>query len=537
MARTVTREIPAWRRAAARAANPGLASILVAIAAFAWLWFVVSPATRHTNDTDATATVLYFERIVHGQRLEAFFPTTPKPLLTLIYGLAWTLTGDWRSLTILTMTAGAAAAGMLARLTGRLAGPAAAIVAVVALLAWPSFQLEVAGANSFVWGLALWLAAALLITAQRPHPWLAGIALALAGLARTETVWLLGAVTLCLGVAALLAARRHEAADLRLGLPLLLGWAAIPLACLHDVLLAGQPLYWLGVPAGYTALTYPDLAAQPPLEMIKHELAHYRGAIVPLVLAAAGLGWLALSRRRALGFATFSLAGGVLATLVVLAWRAIYISPRYYEEADAAILFLAAIGLGKLLALPFDLPRLRLGGRLASLAPPVLGAVLIGATVVAVVPKGTIDAPTQSLGSSYAALETQMPALETLLAGARGDTVAVAGVGYPVSDPAGCRVFVPRVFVPTVSIEAGVPLTAIGDSFLAFRDRDYSELQPGQWVLHIASADGASGPYAPFERSRAGALALGGRSVWLVPVVADPAAGVWLIRVDALGLA
>jgi hypothetical protein len=32
--------------------------------------------------------------MIHGLRLESFLATTPKPLLTVIYGATWTLLGD-----------------------------------------------------------------------------------------------------------------------------------------------------------------------------------------------------------------------------------------------------------------------------------------------------------------------------------------------------------------------------------------------------------------------------------------------------------
>ena len=197
---------------------------------------MVQPLAGAANDTDAAATVLYFDRIIHGQRLEAFVPTTPKPLLTLIYGVAWNLTHGWRALTVLSIGVGATAVAMAARLAARIGGSAAAVVVVLGLLAWPDFGLEVAHANSFVWGLALWLLAGVLITADTPRPWLAGLCLALAGLARTETVWLLGAVAVCVAWMGLRALRGGDRSQLQLTLPLLVGALAIPIAAAGLVL-------------------------------------------------------------------------------------------------------------------------------------------------------------------------------------------------------------------------------------------------------------------------------------------------------------
>jgi hypothetical protein len=112
----------------------------------------------------------------------------------------------------------------------------------------------------------------------------------------------------------------------------------------------------------------------------------------------------------------------------------------------------------------------------------------------------------------------------------------VPGANYPIVDPTACRIFVPRQLAGIISVETGAPLTALGDSYLAFRDGSYP-LKPGQWVLHIAAADlapGASpGVYAPFEVSSPTPLvAADGRRVLVVPVLADPEQGLWLDRID-----
>ena len=158
------------QRAAGWIRGPAGLSALVAVIAAVVLWLVIQPLARATADTDAAASVMYFDRIVHGHRLEAFFPTTPKPLLTLVYGLAWSLTHDWHSLAVMTLMVGALGVGLAARLAARLGGIAAAAFVAVGLVAWPTFRLETADANSFVWGLALWLLAGVLITAERPRP-------------------------------------------------------------------------------------------------------------------------------------------------------------------------------------------------------------------------------------------------------------------------------------------------------------------------------------------------------------------------------
>lgn len=523
------------RRLGVLARNPWVLAGLAGLLGAAVLWIVVQPLAGVVNDTDAATTVLYFDRIVHGQHLEALTPTTPKPLLTLIYGVAWTVTGDWRTLTVLTVLAGGAVVAMAARLAARLGGIGAAAIVTIGILAWPDFALEVGRGNSFVWGLALWLLAGVLMTADRPRPWLAGFALLLAGLARTETIWLLAAAMACGAWVGIQAIRGADRAQLRTALPLLLGALALPLACLHDFLLTGRPLYWLGVPGAYTALAYPDLKSISPLEAVRKEIVYFEPAAALLLLALVGGVWLMLSRRRAMAVTLAFLAGGVLLTLVLLAWRAIYISVRYYEEADAAILLAAAVGAAALIGWSLE----RVPGRAAGcdrpriFAPGLIAAVLAIGVVAVDVPLGTVDGQVAPSRQAYAALETAIPNLSSLLVGAEGKTTTVRGANYPVADMSSCRVFVPRPFVPVVSVETGVPVTALGDSYLGFRDGKYP-LKPGQWVLHIAAVDGSGGVYAPFEHALPTVLeAADGQSLSIVPVMADPQRGLWLDRVDA----
>ena len=91
----------ALRRPVAQTRYPWVLAGVAAAVAAVFLWLVVAPLGRVTNDADSTASVLYFGRITSGHGLEAFLPTTPKPLLTVIYGALWWLTHDWRSLTVI----------------------------------------------------------------------------------------------------------------------------------------------------------------------------------------------------------------------------------------------------------------------------------------------------------------------------------------------------------------------------------------------------------------------------------------------------
>jgi hypothetical protein len=536
------------RRRSARVADwmqsPACGSIVIAAIAGVVLWLVIQPLTRATADSDAAASVLYWERIVHGQHLEAFVSTTPKPLLTFIYGLAWSVTHDWNSLAVMTVVVGAVAVGLAGRLGARLGGAPAAAFVAVGLVAWPDFRLEVAEANSFVWGLALWLLAAVLITAESPRPWLTGFALVFAGLARTETVWLVAAAAAAAAAVAIGARHSGDWSRLRLALPPLLGALALPLACLHDYLLTGKLFYWLSVPGGYTALAYPDLKPASPLAVLHREALHYFPLLGLVILAAIGVAWLVSNRSWVVPLAVVTLVGGVMATLVVLGWRDVFISDRYYEEADAAMLLAAAVGGGLIVTGVADRISRRTHGPIApSMARtrPRMRQVALGAVAAALailvaailVPQAAVEPQLARSAQDDAALRVAEPHLGVALAGARGQTMTVKGVLYPVVDPRGCAVFVPRWPLARIAVDTGAPTTALGDSWLAFRGGHYSLLSPGKWVLHIAADDGRGGVYAPFEHSAPTTLAVNGTQLSVVPVFVDDRLGVWLVRIDA----
>jgi len=515
-------------------AHPWALPVLAAVAAVIFLWLVIAPQAGASNDTDAAASVMYFERITGGHHLESFFPTTPKPLLTVIYGLLWSLTHDWRALTIVATGVGAAAVGLATRLALRVADPAAAVFVAVALLLWPDFQTGVAQANSFVWGLGFWALAGVLVTADRPRPWLAGLALLLAGLVRVETVFLLGAVILVAGFEAVRPSLPDRRARVAHVLPLLVGAVAIPLTCLHDWLLTGQPLYWLGVPAGYTALVAPGLASESPRAFLGKLVGRYESAAGLTALAVVGWVWLVVKRRYVVAFALAALAGGVVADLFYLSYRAIFISDRYYDEANAPLTLAAAVGASVLIAV---LARFVVGAR-PSLEWLRSGAVVVAAGLLAFL----LAWPASDVGLSQSLIlsrqaDTGLRSVESTLPGlalgSAGATMTVSGVDYPVTDPAGARIYVPRPLLPRIAVETGIPATVLGDSYLAFRSGNVADvLRPGQYVLHIAGADGQGGAYAPFEIVTSTRLvSSSGTAVWLLPVSVDSTAGVWLVRV------
>src|SRR4029077_20233347 len=129
---------------------------------------------------------------------------------------------------------------------------------------------------------------------------------------------------------------------------LLIAWLALPIQWAHDYLLTGNPFYTLGVPAAYTALLTPPLARISPLSFLHTLIVRYQATPVVIGLAAIGTAYLVVRRRWEILVPLAALTAGVLALLGFLAWRAVYVSARYYEEPGLGLFFAAAIGVGAL---------------------------------------------------------------------------------------------------------------------------------------------------------------------------------------------
>jgi hypothetical protein len=505
-------------RAAVGNARPEVRLGLVAgVVAIAWALLVLDPLGPATIDPDASSSVLYFDRIVSGQRLEAFVPTTPKPLLTFEYGLAWIGTQDWRWLVWLTILVAGVAVGSTAVLVSRLAaarlwdgnaaGLAAAAFVTAALLGSSDLMLEVSRANSLVWALAGWSIAGLAITEAPMRPRLAGVALLLAGLVRFETLAIDAVALAAVGLVA------WRCRQLSLRDPAVVGVAiafgALPIAMLHDWLLSGDPFYWLAVPARYTAIFNPGLA---PIDPIAYAgvLGGRLAAQWPLVaLGALGVyalvrlrEWLALAGIAALGL-------GVAALLVWLAWRGLYISNRYYEPIDLALIVLAAIGIGRPAGMVVGSLRQEHRRVIAVAAAGLAIAAGVAVTWPALPWDRRAATELSDVRRASAHAEALMPDLRGILA---------AGV---------TELLVPSRDVSRVAVETGEPLTRVLNSYAVLLDGGVEALTPGQVVFHDAAADRPAALYRPLEIDNRAMV--GGNTI----VRLDPRAPeIWLLSVQ-----
>ncbi len=507
----------------------GLAALVIAFAgARAWL--------AGTNDADSMSSVLYFQRLISGDRLEVTVLTTPKPLHTLLYGASWSLFHDWRVIVWETIAVHAAGVALAARLATRLAGLPAGVFIATALIVSSGEFAEVSQANSLPWALSGWLVAGLALTSSPRRFGLAGLALFLAGMARLETWLIMAAATaaiLAIGIPWIRSRAPASWPTTRASLPLLLGWLAVPVQLFHDYLLTGNPLYWASVPSAYTSLVTPNLVAVGPLRFAHALIERYGATPWLILLAAVGVIYLARQRRWTILVGMAGLVAGSLVLIGSLALRAVFISDRYYAEPTLGILFAGGLGFGALVMGLSAVARTRGGPPFLLAAILTVGSFGAGGAAMAIAGPGPITPVLAArIVRSQAAsrnLEAVMPRLRQLLAAAGNAAPAASPVltGVTVVDPTQATLYVPRTLQRRIAIELGVPLTRLADSsvFRTAQPRDI--LRSGQYIYHDPLVDAPSRAYRFLEVTRPTTIG----SLSLVPLE-HPAGGYWLLRVE-----
>jgi hypothetical protein len=318
-----------------------LIAALGAIAAIVFAAAVTRPFEGVAIGSDTQSSVLYFQRLASGAQLERFLGTTPKPLLTVVDGSLRFLTGDWRPIAWLALVVYGAAVAATTVLVGRLVGPVGAAFAAVGLVVSPQLFLDAALAYAVSWAL-LWLAVAgLAATAARPSWAVAGLALAAGALSRQEVFLVIG-VTVLIVAWQFIVQRRSGRGGLPATAPVVLALLALPLCLLHDLLLTGDPLYFLSVPA--LGAEGRDVATVG--EAIRRLVAELR--LQPALVLLALVGGLTLLRARAwpltIGLAV--MGPGMAAFFVWVSARGYVSLERYLAPLDLAIVVAAAVGAG-----------------------------------------------------------------------------------------------------------------------------------------------------------------------------------------------
>jgi len=444
---------------------------------------------------DAASSVLYFDRLASGQRLEAWVATTSKPLQTLLDGALYSVFGDWRSLSVVGTVEYAAMVALAAALAWRVAGPVAAGLAGVGLIG--SAQLLEDGALAYAtpWAVLLWAIAGLALArgasgsvgggADRGtgtasgvgaggRRWsVAGFALLLAALLRIETFLILGMAAVALAAWAALGGRRPGIErPPRAAALVLVGFGALPILCLHDWLLTGRPLYWLDVSSIVSTAISDSVKSAP--ELFKQLAGHYAGSparLAALTLAVLGLVDLLRRRQWAVAAGLLAIGPGLVAFLELLALRHTYVSTRYQIPGDVAVVFGAAIGADAVARVALARATLARAGATARMQagslPRAAGAALAGAAIAVLIasPFGPINTDVRSsIDQSIALQSNARDALPEIRAAvdALSDRPArvLTDVEKPNSGPQP-RLYVPALLVPQMAVELDLPVWAV----------------------------------------------------------------------------
>ena len=494
---------------------------LTAAASLAIGLVIIRPFVDAPVGFDTQATVLYFERIVTGTRLEQALTTTPKPLLTLVYGPIHSATGDWRPIVWLTMLVHAGAAGLAAVVWMRAVGLSAGIAGGLVVAGFPLLIEDAAFGNGVPWALFGWLLATLLMAGGRPRPVAAGVVLALAALARLETLVLVAGFAVALGWLRWgpwpLPGPRPSPPPrtlLTLAIPLL----ALPAMLVHDWLLTGDPLFWLAVSQRYSDAIRATRDVLDPLERTTWFIRRYLGLWPVLPFAIIGLVELVRTRRwgELIGLAV--MGAGIAAFLVLLAARGTYAPHRYAIPVDLAVLFAAAVGFGRSADAVARLAVRRVPGRPAVARGAVLAAVVSVAVGGAAIGRagpfdpGIVD----GIGDLRVVNEN----------GARiaAHVRAADALPPPVAGP---RLLVPIPILPRTAVDLDLPLTDIGGLSVRALDLAGASFRTGQFVAHDLRGDVPRGAYALLETDVP--VRIG--DVILEPRLIDGAAGLWVFAV------
>jgi hypothetical protein len=489
---------------------------------------VAKPLWGPAISFDSQVSVFHFQLLTSGRHIDEFITTTPKPLLTVVYGVLYEL-GSWRAISLAAIGAYVVGVVLAAALAHRLAGPVAAAFAGVGTAMSATLVYDVGFALGTPWALACWLAAGLAASASKPRYAVAGVFLALATLARLETILVTATMVVALGGAVAYHVLRGGAAPPRhawIGVGV--AACAVPVMAIHDLLVAGDPLYWTRVASVYSAHTsLPILSPTDVLRLIVNHWARFGGLVL---LAVGGAAWLTIERRRSILLAALALGPLALFALVGLAVRGIFVESRYLAAPELTTILLAAVGLGRI-AKTLQLATVEgrpIGPRTAGTvgASVAVCAAAVGTAIVLVQPfwvqRPNLLATVQQNGQLAAHLERAVPVM-----------AAALRLGRAATPPGVAKVIVPRQ----------VPFRAIVDLGLQQRDVDSQRINAfdigsrfpvaGQIVMH----DEFEMPIPPASdllkiRTPEPTVVDG---VLVEPLLADGAAGLWVVELVASG--
>jgi hypothetical protein len=513
------------RSAAARRVRWIGAAVGFAVA-FAIGLAVVRPFTVGPIGPDAAAPVIEFQRLVAGERLEGYLSQTSKPLLTVVYGVARVATGDWRVVSLVAIGSFALFVALATVLAHRIGGLAAAGFVAVGLALSPPLLRDVTFAYGISWAGLATVVAGLAVLAPRPRYAVAGTALALGALARPEVL----AVT-AFAMAAVLAGQLAARTGRTSGPPrsawlLGIGLAAIPILCVHDWALTGDPLFW-ATTAQANSVGLPTLSLG---RMIRFVWTHVLTLGPLLPLAAVGVVDLVARRRWGAAVVVSIVPVAVAAFFIASGARGTVISLRYLVPVDLGIVFAAGIGLGLLgirlyswLPPRFRSPITTSPARRLLLVVPVLAGAL---AAVVIAPFWPGDSHAQEALAAQRAKEENAARAFDVLRTVMGPVPPWQG--QPPATSAGTVVLIPQRLRAQGIVDLGLPLWA-GTKLIPELVRPEDGLpEPGTIVYHDSRDDSPDPAWSAIEVSEPTVV---GKRLF-VPLYVDAANGIWIVRVD-----
>jgi hypothetical protein len=301
---------------------------------------------------------------------------------------------------------------------------------------------------------------------------------------------------------------------------LAVGFAAIPILCLHDWALNGNALFWLNTAQDNSAVmgTVRSLAG-----MVKFVARYVLHLGPPLILAGFGVVVLVL-RRRPIELVVVSVVPvAVAAFFIASGARGTSISARYLMPIDLGLVFAAGVGLGLLVdeAGRRIAPRRSMRRGIAALAATALG-VAIAVLLAPVWPLHDIGALRKQ--QAWAANADQaFGQLANLL------PPVPSWRGRPVPAEADTTVLMPAPLRARGIVDLDLPLWAGTKSTARLVALEDGGAALGTIIYHDTHADGRRPAWHALEVTEP--TVVGTRLV--VPLYTDPEAGIWIVRIEA----
>lgn len=451
------------------------------------------------------------------------FAPTSKPLLTAIYGLLYSLTGDWRSISWAAIGAFALCVVLGALLAYRVSGPLSGSFVAVGFLLSPVLLRDISLAYALSWAVLTWIVAGLAVVGTRPRYGLAGVALVLGALARPETLTIPLVAGGTLLAAEIWTRARNRPAPPRTAYLTLIGFLAIPVLAGHDWVIAGDPLLWMN-----TAQNNSDGAGNVRafLAMVGFVGRYVLGLAPLLPLAALGGIMLGLRRQWSLGVGLVAASVGVAVFWILVGTRGTVVASRYLAPIDLSLVFAAGLGLSVL-----DVPTVRrwLATRARIDARRAGTAALAGTlAALAFTPIWPLDRDVLAGVSTQRQLhENAQRAFDAILEELNSTGLSAGGSLSAGSPPSPAVLVPPRLRAQAV-VDLGLPLTVVRKSWASGIDPAAGRPVPGSIIYHDRLDDKASLRWATIEIDQP--VVIG--SLRLVPILSDPGRGFWVIRVE-----